>query len=404
MNILFLSLGSYSSVNEKGLYPDLLREFIKKGDKVYILCPTDSKNNDIPIKEKNSCIYKVYTGCVTKNRNLIKKGINTLLIEYRFKNAIKRHFSNIKFDLVLYTTPPITLNGAVEYVKKRDNAKTYLMLKDIFPQNAVDLGMMSKTGIKAPLYKMFRKKEKKLYEISDHIGCMSPANIDFILKNNPDIPKEKVELCPNCIEPVDMTVTNSDRIALRDKYSIPQDKIVFVYGGNLGKPQGIPFLIDCLRSQKDNKEVFFLVVGSGTEYGKLEDFVKNEQQENVKLMAGLTKDEYDKMIASCDVGMIFLDHRFTIPNFPSRLLAYMQAKLPVVCATDPNTDIGKIAEDNGFGWWCESNSVNGFCSCVEKACNADRVDMGKKADLYLKENYTVTNQYKKIMESIENRS
>ena len=74
----------------------------------------------------------------------------------------------------------------------------------------------------------------------------------------------------------------------------------------------------------------------------------------MKLMKELPKEEYDQMIASCDVGMIFLDHRFTIPNFPSRLLNYMQVKLPVLAVTDPNTDVGKVIVDGEFGWWCES--------------------------------------------------
>ena len=62
----------------------------------------------------------------------------------------------------MYSTPPITFCRAVDYVKKRDNAQTYLLLKDIFPQNAVDIGMMSKQGIKGILYKFFREKEKRL--------------------------------------------------------------------------------------------------------------------------------------------------------------------------------------------------------------------------------------------------
>ena len=84
----------------------------------------------------------------------------------------------------------------MRYVKKRDGAKSYLMLKDIFPQNAVDLGMLQTTGLKGLLYKCFRKKEKKLYSLSDRIGCMSQANVDYILKHNPEIPKEKVEILP----------------------------------------------------------------------------------------------------------------------------------------------------------------------------------------------------------------
>jgi glycosyltransferase involved in cell wall biosynthesis len=118
----------------------------------------------------------------------------------------------------------------------------------------------------------------------------------------------------------------------------------------------------------------------------------------MRLMKRLPKEDYDKMVAACDVGMIFLDHRFTIPNFPSRLLAYMQAGIPVLACTDPNTDIGKVIVDGGFGWWCESNSVAGFHSCIENAINETELSAMKQKELdYLSDNYTVEKAYKIII-------
>ena len=173
MNVLFLTLFEINSIENKGIYEDLLREFVKNKHHVFIVSPTERRNGEQThiIKQKGCRILKVRTGNIQKT-NIIEKGISTVLLEHQFINAIKRCFRKVKFDLVLYSTPPITLAGAVEYVKKRDGAKTYLLLKDIFPQNAVDIGMMSKTGIKGVLYKFFRSKEKKLYALCDHIGCM----------------------------------------------------------------------------------------------------------------------------------------------------------------------------------------------------------------------------------------
>ena len=105
--------------------------------------------------------------------NLIEKGISTLEIEQQYINAIKKYFNNEKFDLVLYATPPITFCKVIEFVKKRDGAFAYLMLKDIFPQNAVDLCMLKKSGFRGIAYKYFRSKEKHLYEISDKIGLIT---------------------------------------------------------------------------------------------------------------------------------------------------------------------------------------------------------------------------------------
>lgn len=390
MKVLFISLFSFHSINDNGVYADLLREFIKNGNKVYVLSPADDlfKNEQRVKKGLNAEIVKVKTGRIQKT-NIVEKGINTILIEPRFKKAVKKYFKDISFDLVLYPTPPITFTNVVKYVKKRDGAKSYLMLKDIFPQNAVDIGMLSKAGLKGVIYKYFRRKEKKLYAISDRIGCMSLANVEYLLKHNPEIPPEKVEICPNSIEVRDISLTDDEKISIRSKYGLPIDKKIFVYGGNLGKPQGVPFIIECLKSQLDNKKAYFLIVGSGTEYGKLEAFFEQFKPTNMRLMKSLPKDDYDRMIAACDVGMIFLDHRFTIPNFPSRLLSYMQAKLPVLACTDPNTDIGKIIVDGGFGWWCESDDLNAFETAIGKITDGISPNLGEAAFGYLVSNYNV---------------
>ena len=401
MNVLFLTIGRMDNIEQHALYPDLLRAFRDNGHRIYTVSPYEKRlGKETELIEENGVHYLyVKIGNLTEC-GLIEKGISTLLIENQFKNAIRKYYKNEKFDLIMYSTPPITLSGVIEYIKKRDGAKTYLLLKDIFPQNAVDLGMLSKDGLKGIVYRYFRNKEKKLYTLSDHIGCMSQANVDYVIKHNPDVNPGKVEICPNSIEPIDMSVNNEKRVSIRKKYGIPLDKKVFVYGGNLGKPQGIPFLIDCLKAAKDTG-AFFLIVGDGTEYGKLEAYVKDERPAHVKLMKRLPKEDYDAMVGSCDVGMIFLDHRFTIPNFPSRLLSYMQAKLPVLAVTDPNTDVGKVIVDGGFGWWCESNDASQFRDVVVCIGLSDLASMKDREYKYLLEKYSATIGYKKIMRKIK---
>ena len=397
MNVLFMTIGKMDNIEEHTIYCDLLRYFRDAGHSVYTISPYEKRTGlQTAYEEKNGIhMLHVRTGNVTGMVSLIEKGLAQLSIEPVFIKAIKKYYSNVKFDLVMYSTPPITFCNAIEYVKRRDNAKTYLLLKDIFPQNAVDIGMMSKSGIKGHLYKFFRNKEKKLYGLSDYIGCMSPANVEYVKQNNPEIDNYRVEVCPNCIEVVDKSINAEERRSIRKKYDIPLEKRVFVYGGNLGKPQGIDFLIECLHSQENSKDNYFLIVGDGTEYGKIEEFVKSSNQNNIRLMKRLPQEDYDTMVGACDVGMIFLDHRFTIPNFPSRVLSYMQAKIPVLACTDPNTDIGKIIEEAGFGSWCESNDVNGFVECVNKIMQIQSV--AEKEWNYLNKYYSTRNGYDIIM-------
>ncbi len=389
MNVLFLTLVSFDSLKERNIYTDLLREFVKNSHNVFVISPVEKRIGVFShlTEEKNTKILRLRIGN-TQKTNIIEKGLSTVMIEPTFKRAIKKYFSDVKFDLVLYSTPPITFVSAIEYVKKRDGAKTYLLLKDIFPQNAVDLGMLSKKGLKGFLYKHFRKQEKKLYSLSDKIGCMSQANVNYVLKHNPEICPENVEICPNSIEVVDKSVEEKTKVEIRAKYGIPIDKSIFVYGGNLGKPQGIPFMIECIRKCNNIESAFFLIVGDGTEAYLVQEYVNAEHPKNMKYLKRLPKEDYDTMVGTCDVGLIFLDDRFTIPNFPSRLLSYMQARLPILACTDPNTDVGKVITEGGFGWWCESNSTEGFTDLI-KTILSSQYDFSDIEFKYLCDNYSV---------------
>lgn len=401
MIVLFLTIGSMENIEDKGIYTDLLRQFRDNGDEVYTVSTYERRKGiETTLAEDNGAhMLHVKIGNITKC-SIIEKGISTILIEPQFIKAVKKYFKDIKFDLVIYSTPPITFVNAVKYVKKRDGAKTYLLLKDIFPQNAVDLGMMKKGGVKGLLYKYFRNKEKKLYAISDKIGCMSQANADYVLKHNPEISAKKVEICPNSIEVTNERLTPEQKAKIRQKFNIPTDKTVFIYGGNLGKPQDIPFIIECLKANADFDDRFFVICGTGTEYPKLKNYIDTEKPNNVLLINGLPKNEYESFVGCCDIGLIFLDHRFTIPNFPSRLLSYMQKGMPVLACTDLNTDIGKVITDGNFGWWCESNSAEAFVSTVNTAITCDLIALGDNALEYLKTNYSTKSGYEIISNSI----
>ena len=397
MNILFLTISSFTDISVRGIYPDLLRKFIKEGHKVYVVSPRERRLGikTGAVSQGEATLLGVKTLNIQKT-NVIEKGIGTVLLENQFKSAIRKYLVDISFDLILYSTPPITFPKVIQYLKKKNpNATTYLLLKDIFPHNAVDLGMMSKSGVKGILYRFFRNKEKKLYALSDFIGCMSPANVEYVLQNNPEIVEKRVEVAPNSVELV--KGLHFDKETVRRKYHLPIDRPIFIYGGNLGKPQGIPFLIQCMDVNSNRSDSHIVIIGNGTELPKLKEWYQKTKTRSVTVMEGLPKEEYDKLVASCDVGLIFLDHRFTIPNYPSRLLSYLENKMPVLCVTDPNSDIGPIAEENGYGYWCESNSVEAFTTILDKMIHSDFQEMGTKGYEFLKHNYLVDNTYDAIM-------
>lgn len=406
MNVIFLTLARILSIEDRGIYQDLMRKFRDEGHNVYIVSAVERRQGqETSLMDGYGVrILNVRTLNVQKT-SIVEKGIGTLLMEGQFKNAIKKYLGDVKFDLITYSTPPITFTNVVRYLKKKNpEAITYLQLKDIFPQNAVDIGMMSTTGVKGLLYNFFRKKEKSLYKTSDYIGCMSPANVEFVLKQNPEVDASRVDVAPNSIELNDSRIDNENKNRIREKYGLPTDKPVFIYGGNLGKPQGIPFLMKCLDANANRPDCHFLVVGTGTELPRLKSWYDEEKPQSVTIMNGLPKADYDQLVKACDVGLIFLDHRFTIPNYPSRLLSYLEYKMPVLCATDVNTDIGKIAEENGYGYWCESVKPEDFTALVDKMLASDMKAMGEKGYQFLKENYLVENTYNAIMSHFDDKS
>ena len=390
MNILFLTLSKVDDINKRGIYTDLIRELSNMGINVYVANPRQKREN-LPTelsKQDNVSILDIKIGNVTSTSSFIEKGISTLRLEKQYLNAIMEHFADVKFDMVMYSTPPITFNKIIEYYKKHYNSKTYLILKDIFPQNAVDIGLIKKNSM---VYKMFRMKEIRLYNNSDMIGCMSQGNVDYILKHNNNIDETKVEIFPNAIEPIDKKKDIQKDIQILEKYDIPFDSTLFVFGGNLGKPQGIDFLMKLADNFHKVDKGYLLIVGSGSEYNRLNNHIENTKPEKVKILEKLPKDEYDKLISCADVGLILLDYRFTIPNFPSRLTSYMENSLPILAATDKNTDIKDVIVESGSGFWSESTEVNDFINNAQKLSKDKilRKSMGICGREYLEENYDI---------------
>lgn len=395
MNILFLSLIKITDFRVKGIYQDLIRQFVKHHHSVTIVNPIEKREGQQTCIEIDGKVrvLSVKIGNITKCRNLIEKGISTIFLQSHYIATIRKYCSDTEYDLVLYVTPPISFSRVVKYVKKRDNASSYLMLKDIFPQNALDINLLPSWGPWKILVWWFKHQEKQLYKHSDYIGCMSPKNVSYLLENHPEVPVEKVEVCPNSIKP----------ITRRDKPNNGRDRsepLIFLYGGNIGKPQGIPFLIDCLKDNINKTDRKFIVCGTGTETYLLQSFLDIYNPQNVTFIPGLPVDEYEKLVVGCDVGMIFLDHRFTIPNFPSRILSYMEKSMPILACTDKNTDMGEIITQGNFGWWCESKDVHDFTTLVDTLCSLDSEllsAMGNSARTYLESNYTVEHTYNTIM-------
>ena len=401
--VIFISLVQINTLEERGIYQDLLRQFVFNGHEVTVVCPVERRTG-LPtkvIKENAASILQVRTLNVQK-APIWEKGIATLSLNWVLQKAIRQHFADSTFDLILYATPPITITGLVTWLKNRNRAKTYLLLKDIFPQNAVDMGMFGRRSL---LHIYFKGKEQKLYEVSDRIGCMSPANVQYIRKHHPTI-ASKLEENPNAVDLTKISGAAVDRVSVFQKWSIPAHAVVYLYGGNLGKPQGTSFLLSLIAESQQLLNAFFLIVGDGTEYALLKEWFDAHQPSNAKLIQRMERVAFDELAACCDVGLILLRKEFTIPNFPSRLLTYLENKMPVLAITDATSDIGIIAERSGFGIWClYGDRKAALRQMFILTNNVDlRNQMGRIGFSFMKKRYDVKNSYNKIINSINHLS
>ena len=365
--------------NSSTIYLDLVNELRDAGHKVFVLAGTTNSVDTNKTYDVNG-IKVAYVALPDQFKaGKIKKGMVQLLIEPMMIKACKKHFYSEKIDLIIYPTPPITLSNVVRKLKKHYGAITYLMLKDIFPQNAADLKMMSQSGL---IFKYFKSVEEKLYQVSDHIGCMSQANISYMRdKLDPELWK-RLELFPNTvkIKPFVERVSNERKVTN------------FVFGGNLGKPQAVDFLLKGIEALKDYEDAHFLIVGDGTESGKVAKFIENNKLKNAEYHKSLPRDEYEKLLVEQDVGLVMLHPDFTIPNFPSRILSYMQMGMPMLAVTDRVTDISStITQMARCGYYSPSNDLNAFVRTVKTICDnkASLKELGENGRKYLEENFDV---------------
>ncbi|MBE6413528.1 MAG: glycosyltransferase family 4 protein [Verrucomicrobiaceae bacterium] len=379
MKILQISITSFSESGRGSLYSDLAYALNQAGHSVTVISldakverTTDSYNPYRIIRVKSKQIF---------NTSKIKKAFSFLFLPKILKNAMKEYLTNESFDLVLFEAPPVTLYPAIRYAMKKFGAESMLMQKDIFPQNAVDLKFFSKWSFP---YLMFRFMEKQMLKTATYIGCMSQGNIEFILKHNTFLPKHKVVYFPNTQDATILPL--KDRIEFEKKYGIPQDACVFIFSGNMGKPQNLPFIQNAVLKFKDNKKAYFVFIGSGSEAKKIKNFISENNITNARFFERLPREEYEKFAANCDVGIVSLDPRFTIPNYPSKTLSYMNLAQPILAATDLNTDYRLLIETQAkCGVWSNSADNEAFFKNIQYMIDnqQERVQMGENGRNYL---------------------
>jgi glycosyltransferase involved in cell wall biosynthesis len=385
MNILLLMIAYPDVGQNSSMYTDLAGEMASNGYNVTVAVANGPKSTSISI-EGGIKVLRVKT-LELFNTSPVRKGLANVLLPFQVTNGIRKELEDSKFDVVIVSTPPITYLTTIKKLRVDFKSRVYLILRDIFPQNARDLGIIRSTL----LFNYFRRKENELYSVADYIGCMSPANISYIIEHNPMVDKEKLHLLPNWKNVSEYSLPDS---SLRNRYGL-ENKFVVLYGGNLGKPQQIDSILDLAREVSYLKNVVFLLIGNGSEKQRIINLVKKNTLINVVIKDPLPRHKYEEFVKICDIGLVNISSRFTIPNIPSRTLSYWEAKIPVLASVDKNTDFNEILEDSGSGLWSITGDLNSYKKNFEKLYfNKElRVSMGENGHKYLLQNCTTSQAF-----------
>ncbi len=393
---LFLMLQYPDMERSRCLYTDLVEEFKRRGHKVSVVAPATPGQKTGCYSERGYNIVRVATPPLFSSSKYMK-GLANVLLPYLYLRAVKHYLTSYCFDHIVIATPPITLYSLVVRLKRRYGAKVYLILRDIFPQNAVDLGFIKKGGF---LHRYFSSVEHRLYQVSNAIGCMSPANIGFVERMYPKEFSQKLHLLPNWQKCLPYQTPSDGVLA---KYGL-KGKFVALFGGNLGPAQQIENILDLARIHRDKEDVVFLIIGKGSDRERIIAARDKAGLTNVQIMKHIPKTEYKELAACCKLGIVSLNGHFTIPNIPSRTLGYWSVKLPVLAIVDKYTDIGpEFLNRHHAGDWCIVGDFDAYKRKFDRFYNDAvlRRTAGENGYRALCSVYTVESTYETIIKMLE---
>lgn len=392
MRILFLMI-TYPDIKETcSMYTDLAHEFFSQGHEIFVAV-ANGPGKTILNSEGGITVLRVNTLDLFST-SIIKKGFANIILPYQVSRAIEKYLHQQKFDVVIAPTPPITYRNVLKKLKRNFKSKVYLILRDIFPQNARDLGIIKNQL----LFKYFRSQEKELYSVSDYIGCMSLGNMSYIKQHNPEVPQHKLHLLMNWKNVAEYTYPDH---SLKDQFGL-KNKFIALYGGNFGKPQQIDFILELANVTLFLHDVVFLLIGDGTEKSRLIELVEKNNLKNVIIMDSLPRQKYQELVKICNIGLVNLNSRFTIPNIPSRTLSYWEAKIPVLASIDQHTDFSSILDESASGLWSITGDISTYKNNFEKLYHNKqlRSTMGENGYQYLLKNCTTSHAYSTIFEKL----
>ena len=349
---------------------DLSIEFVRQGHEVVVITPSSVIINSYLLSEIDKVQVLILKAPKIKDIGYFRRAIGEYFMPFIMIRHLKRNsLIDNNLDGIITYAPSIFLGPLANMLKKKNNCKNYLILRDIFPQWAVDVGLLSNYGL--PYY-FLKRVERYLYSTADIIGVQTPANLKYF-NENVVYRTGHIEVLQNWLA---VNKSKTCRIVI-GKTKLKGRKI-FVYAGNMGVAQGLSVFIDLADSLSTQKSIGFLFVGRGNAVVSLRQAVKARALDNIIIYDEIEPQEIHALYQQCDVGIISLDKRHKTHNIPGKFLSYMQSGLPVLAAINSGNDLEHIINSYKVGCVSTNHSVDVLKKLVEEIVENVLSDDGTK--------------------------
>jgi len=319
---------------------ELAVELVRRGVKVTVITPSASINTGYQCEDIDGVeILRFRLGPI-KNCGLIKRAINETLLPFKAILSTREFFIGRKIDFIISYSPSIFWGKFAKTLKKRFGCKIYLVLRDFFPQWVIDNGMIKPQSLAA---KYFRYIERLNYDSADAIGIQSLANIVFFKQCFGE--NYHTRLLYNWASPS----VDDYEISFREKLGIT-DKVVFFYGGNIGKAQDMANLVRLAEKMKSNPQAHFIFLGQGDEVDLVDELVSKNNISNVSLLPPVSQQEFKAILKEVDVGLFSLCRNHETHNFPGKILGYMVNQIPILGSVNEGNDLQFIIKQYEAGY------------------------------------------------------
>lgn len=374
---------------------------------VYAPCPTRGISREEREAYKKRLRREVlYGGRMRVYRfSLWREGKNPVSRALRYVVACVKHFyygCRAKDADVLFvaSTPPI--QGAMAaLVKKVTGVPVVYNLQDIFPDSLVGTGLAKKGGL---LWRIGRRIEDFTYRNADKIIVISEDFKRNIMAKG--VPEDKIEVIYNWVDETAVVPVAKDENPLFEELGVNRELFHVVYAGNLGHAQNVQVLLDCADLLKGERDIEFLIFGTGGLKEEYEAYAKEKGLDNVRFFPLQPTEKVSQVYSMADVALVSCKKGLGGSAMPSKTWSILSAGTPVLCSFDRGGDLQRIVEENHLGLFAEAGDERALADNVMKFFR-DR-DMcreyGRNGRKYIEANLTKeagTSKYVSVLRQFE---